>query len=120
VKSLLVVDDEIGIAEAVADLLGDEGYRVDLARNGHDALELLKKKGYDLVIADWMMPIIDGHGLITAMRRMPKRKDIPVIVMSALPEKVVRGEIECDAFLRKPFDVDELLRLVHRLAGNET
>ena len=109
---ILVVDDEIGIAEAVNDLLVDEGYSVELARNGQDGLALLKAKRFDLVIVDWMMPIVDGLGLITAMRDMPNRQRTPVIVMSALPADVVHAVVTSDGFLRKPFDVGELLTLV--------
>jgi len=112
VKRILVVDDEIGIAEAVSDLLGDEGYVVDVARNGEDAITLLSAKRFDLVLLDWMMPITDGLGVMTALRGMANRKSPPVIVMSALPEDVVRSDAEIAGFLRKPFDVGDLLRVV--------
>lgn len=112
--TVLVVEDELAIAELLSMTLTDTGYRVLLAANGYQALELLNKgPPPDLVIADFMMPVLDGVGLIQAMQRNEAQRTIPFLIMSSIPEDSVRMRIDgYAAFVRKPFTLTHLLEIV--------
>lgn len=111
---MLIVEDEFAIAELLAMALTDSGYRVVLAANGRQALERLSEEPPpDLVISDFMMPVLDGAGFIQAMREIEPQCDIPCIIMSSIPEDAVRARINGYAgFIRKPFRIAALVRLV--------
>jgi CheY-like chemotaxis protein len=113
VRTLLVVDDEFGTVEVLVAALEDAGYRVLTAANGRRGLERLEENKPDLVISDFMMPLMDGAAMVTAMRANPSFRDIPVIMMSAAPEAALRKHLNgYEAFLRKPFRIAALLDLV--------
>ena len=120
-KTILIVDDEFGIVEALASLLEDEGYRVVTAANGEDGLARLDKEQPNLVLIDLMMPIIDGQEMLRIIRSTPAHESTPVIVMSAAPKSaaVLKSERahEISAFLRKPFDLQTLLDTLVPLIG---
>jgi DNA-binding response OmpR family regulator len=112
-KRILVVDDELGLADVLAATLSDVGYAVDTAANGVQGLELLAKDPPDLVILDCMMPLLDGPGMLAAMRADPSVARIPVVMMSAMPEATVRARCTSyTTFLRKPFDFDTVVGAV--------
>lgn len=112
-RTVLVVDDEFGTVEVLVAALEDAGYRVLTAANGHRALERLEENKPDLVISDFMMPLMDGAALVTVMRTNPSFRDIPVIMMSAAPEAALRKHLDgYEAFLRKPFRIPALLEIV--------
>ena len=110
-KSILVVDDEFEVGQAVLSILEDEGYEVDYASDGLDAKERIAKKTPDLIISDVMMPRCSGIQLMVEIRTDPKRKDIPIILMSAAPVKEAQAS---NAFLRKPFNIELLLETVEK------
>lgn len=115
-KSILVVDDELGSAEVLALILGEEGYRAASAVNGRLALEMAKDAPPDLVIADLMMPVMTGAELARALRADAAFDHTRIVINSGLPEATVREQFDgYDAFLRKPYTVDALLALVKRL-----
>jgi len=123
VATVLVVEDEFAIADLLEMVLGDEGYRVLLAVNGRQGLERLAEGPRpDLVISDYMMPVLDGAGLIEAMRGNEAYRDIPCIVMSSMPETSVRERLDgYAAFVRKPFHLAAVVELVATiLAGTQT
>ena len=112
-RTVLVIDDEFGTVEVLVAALEDAGYRVLTAANGRRALERLEENKPDLVISDFMMPLMDGAALVTAMRTNPSFRDIPVIMMSAAPEAALRKHLDgYEAFLRKPFRIPALLEIV--------
>ncbi|MGH7913633.1 MAG: response regulator [Candidatus Binataceae bacterium] len=118
-KTILIVDDEIGILEVLESILDDAGFKVISAINGKEALTRLQETIPDLVIVDFMMPLLDGEGVIKAMRANDRLRAIPVILASALPERAVRQRcITYQSFLRKPFKIERLMeeicRLLHR------
>jgi CheY-like chemotaxis protein len=120
VQTILVVDDELGAIEVVATALEDEGYRVLTAANGLHGLEKLAEGPVDLAIIDFMMPLLDGVGLGRAMQEDPALSKIPIIMMSAVGEPVVRERFDgYSAFLRKPFRLPALLVAVRRILGGE-
>src|SRR5512143_581967 len=111
--SVLVVDDERDIREAVAEVLKDEGYEVIDARDGAEALLQLRAHHPAVVLLDLMMPGMNGWEFCAARKREPELDAIPVIVISALGQ--VSG-IDAAAFLQKPFELDALVSAVRRYA----
>jgi CheY-like chemotaxis protein len=109
VATILVVDDEFGIGELLEALLQDDGHRVMTAMNGRHALERMAEARPDLVISDLMMPVMDGSVLLRAIREQAEYKDIPFMLMCALPESSIADRVAgYDAFLRKPFKLAEI------------
>lgn len=104
---VLIVDDEPGIRDVVAELLSDEGYAVHSVRDGIEALAEVERDRYDLVVTDVKMPRLDGLGLVRELRF--RGHGLPIVLMSAsLPDVNLRGL----AFVAKPFDSNRLLGLV--------
>ena len=118
---VLVVDDDPAIRDMLRDVLMDEGHHVVTARDGVEALEALEREGRFLVLLDLMMPRLDGLGVIRALEQRPAMLDANrVIVMSAAERLFAfstllqRGLIAEQ--IAKPFELDEMLDLVNRLA----
>ncbi len=115
-KTILIVDDEFGILEVVGFILSDAGFKVISALNGQEALARLEESVPALAIVDFMMPILDGAGVMKAMRADDRFREIPVILTSALSEQTIRKRCEgYDAFLRKPFKTEHLMEEISRL-----
>ncbi len=109
---LLVVDDEVNIRKVVREYAEFEGYEVEEAEDGMQAVEMAKKKDYDLIIMDVMMPKLDGF---SSCKEIKKHKDIPVIMLSARGEeydKLFGFEIGIDDYVVKPFSPKELMARV--------
>ena len=120
-KTILIVDDEFGVLEVLEFILSDAGFTVVSAINGQDALARLEETTPDLAIVDFMMPILDGSGVIKAIRSDQRLRDIPIILASALPEKTIRER--CDGyttFLRKPYKTEQLMEEISRLLDHST
>jgi len=84
-KKLIVVDDDLYIRELYEEILKDEGYTVDTASNGEDALNKLKQGGYDIVLLDIMMTKLDGLGVMDALNKtQPPVKNGPIILLTNL------------------------------------
>lgn len=116
-KTILVVDDEFGIADTLSSVLTDEGYRVMVAMNGEQGLARMREAKPDLVIVDFMMPVKSGPDMVREMKASEELAAIPIILMSAVSEAMVREECEFTAFLRKPFDLDALFEAVSAILG---
>lgn len=117
-QTVLVVDDEFGVAEVLQSILEDEGYRVATAINGKQALARLTELTPDLIMLDYMMPIMDGTQTLAAIRKHPALARIPVIMMSSLEEASVRETCtEYNSFMRKPFRAAAVLKTVAHLLG---
>jgi DNA-binding response OmpR family regulator len=120
-KTIVIIDDEYGLADVLVTTLAEVGYRALTASNGVRGLELMAEDPPDLVILDYMMPLLDGPGVLRAMRADPRLTQVPVIMISAMPEAVVRKRVDGYAsFLRKPFDFESLLRTVEQTIGGPT
>jgi two-component system response regulator MprA len=109
---ILVVDDELDIAEAVRAVLEAEGYQVDTAADGGQCLEMLRREPPDLLLLDVMMPGIDGFGVLERMRSEELR--VPVVMMSAVRSSDRLSQYRIEAFLKKPFHLGTLLETVGR------
>ena len=106
---ILVVDDEEMIREVIKEYSINEGFLVEEADNGRDAVFKVKNNDYDLIIMDIMMPHMDGY---TAIKEIKKIKNIPVIVLSARGEeydKLTGFDIGIDDYVTKPFSPKELM-----------
>lgn len=110
---LLVVDDIPDILNLLDTTLTFKGYRVVTARNGQEALEAIQKERPALVIADILMPKMDGFSLVHRLRINPKTRDIPVVFLSATyvtPEdKDFAIAIGVTRFIEKPVDIETFL-----------
>ena len=120
-RTVLVADDELGTLLLLELLLDEAGYRVVTAGNGRQALELAGSERPDLVLLDWMMPVMDGAAALASFRRDPALARIPVVVMSGAAEATLRRHLDGHAgFLQKPFLERDVLAVVERvLRGTE-
>jgi DNA-binding response OmpR family regulator len=112
-RTVLVIDDEYGIADLLQFALEEENYLVHTAPNGKIGLATAQSERPDVILLDVMMPIMDGPTTLRAIQADATLKDIPVIMMSSIDEKSVRSM--CDGlagFMRKPFELDALIGLV--------
>ena len=112
---ILVVDDEIDIRKAVAEMLTVKGHDVIYAEDGVKALESIKKNLPDVVVCDIEMPYLKGYDVLTVMRVNPKLSKIPIIFLTGKTdiEHLVRSmQLNVNDFLTKPFTEEELLAAV--------
>ncbi len=110
--TVLVCDDEKDIVSALNIYLTGEGYEVLTAENGQEAIDVMKKKGADLILLDIMMPVMDG---IEALHSIREFSNVPVILLTAKSEdtdKVLGLGIGADDYVTKPFNPVELLARV--------
>lgn len=115
---VLVVEDEPDIANAICGVLRDEGYEVQAAGNGQDALNMLYVPPRPAcIILDLMMPVMSGWQFRVEMKRHPSLANIPVIVLTAAVDGALYAQAEGMAFLKKPVDLDALLGAVKAFAG---
>ena len=115
--SVLVVDDEPQVAWVLRFSLEHEGFHTFTASNGLEALEEVEKHHPSVMILDLMMPEMDGWTVLERLRKLPTRPR--VIIVSALngpEEKAKATELGVDAFVPKPFDVEELIGVCGGLA----
>lgn len=111
--TILVVDDEAGTVDVLHAVLSDAGYRVAGASNGREALEKMRASRPDLVLLDFVMPVLDGAETLRAIKQDARLSATPVIMMSGILESMIkRREKGYAAFLRKPFSLDELLAMI--------
>lgn len=111
---VLIVDDELDIRQAVAEVLSEEGHQVLAAGDGAEALACLREFHPNLVLLDLMMPGMNGWEFRAAQKGDPEYSSIPVVILSALERD---GGIDADGYMQKPFDLDELLATVQRHAA---
>src|SRR2546425_9081667 len=110
---LLLVEDDAELSEMLARLFADEGYIVDVARDGQRGLHLGLSRSYDAMIIDRGLPAIDGLDLLIRLRR--RAVATPVLVLTALgvlADRVAGLDAGAEDYLIKPFEVDELLARV--------
>ena len=112
---ILIVDDERVLVKGIKFNLEHEGYQVQDAYDGEEAVELAREGGFDLIILDVMMPKIDG---LQACMRIREFSNVPIIMLTAKGEdtdKIIGFECGADDYLTKPFNILELkaLSLIH-------
>ena len=115
---VLVVDDDPAIRGLVADALRDEGYSVDLAAHGREALEAIRARRPATIVLDLMMPIMDGFSFMEACHHEQLCDNVPIVVISAVHDALRRiHELPIHACIAKPFDLDDLVRTVGQFAA---
>jgi DNA-binding response OmpR family regulator len=107
-KKLLVVDDEPAIIKGLKFSLERDGYQIDAAYDGEEAMKMFDENQYDLVILDVMLPKLDG---LTVLQRIREKSSVPVIMLTAKGEdmdKILGLEYGADDYITKPFNILEL------------
>jgi CheY-like chemotaxis protein len=110
------VDDDPSILDTVAELLDMEGYAVETASNGAEALDYVEHTEPSLVLLDMRMPVMDGWGFVRALHEQGRR--LPILVMTAAQDaRKWAEEVGAAGYVAKPFDLLELLDAVERVSG---
>ncbi|MEM9067461.1 MAG: response regulator [Myxococcota bacterium] len=116
-KRILVVEDSDVIRESIRRTLEREGFDVVTARDGADGLARAREGSFDLVSTDVVMPRMDGYELTRRLRGLDAYRDIPILMVTSKEERIdrIRGfDAGVDAYLTKPTDAEELLRIIRR------
>lgn len=115
-RTILVVDDEFGEAESLVSFLSEEGYRVVAARDGNQGLLRFLEIKPDLLLVDFMMPVMNGAEMIREVRKDGAHQNLPIVLMSAAHEHILRHYYAgYDAFIKKPFTREQLLDVLRKL-----
>ena len=114
-KAVLVVDDDPDILDMLRHALRGNGYAVETAANGLEALHRACRRLPDAVVLDLRMPTMDGRTFIAAWRRVTAGAPVPVVAISAQSRQPTAEELGVEAFLPKPFDLGVLVGTVDRL-----
>ena len=120
---ILAVDDEPNIVRLIQVNLERQGYTVETANNGAQALAKIRENRPDLLVSDVMMPEMDGFELLSTIRRDPMLEDLPVIMLTAKAQdsNVMEGYSRgADMYLTKPFNPQELLQFVKRILSSNS
>lgn len=113
---IVVAEDEVLLADLLADFLEDAGYEVALAPHGVAALNLLKKRKPDLLISDYMMPLMTGAELAEAVRKHPDLNNLPILLVSGAQAHLAKLRPDLfNAVLHKPYTPRQLMEVVHGL-----
>ncbi len=110
---ILVIEDDSDQRAVMVEALSREGHVVTDASDGVEGLQSARAHRPDLILLDLIMPTMDGWAFRAEQRRDPRLADIPVILVSGCPEEKAE-DLEADAFLRKAYDLDEVLEFVAR------
>jgi PleD family two-component response regulator len=108
---ILIVEDDFDISNMLRIFFSGQGYQVDVAARGNDALEQCRKGLPDLVVLDIMLPDMDGYAVCKAMRTTTRTSHIPIIFLTQKDErsdKIAGLELGADDYITKPFDIEEL------------
>ena len=114
-RPILLVDDDAAILAAEREVLMEHGFRVILARDGAEALRAIDAEPPAMIVLDVQMPGIDGPTFARELRTRLRR--VPLVILTAVADpKREADRCNAEAYLRKPFDADELVRLVRRFS----
>jgi CheY-like chemotaxis protein len=117
--TVLVVDDEPEVVLVLQFSLEAEGYQTLAASNGLQALEEIAAHHPQLMVLDIMMPLMDGWSVLAEMLKLPREERPRVVIVSALAslnDRAKAAELGADAYVPKPFNVEELIGVLHDLA----
>jgi CheY-like chemotaxis protein len=110
---ILVIEDDSDQRAVMVEALARDGHNVEDASDGVEGLQCAREHRPDLILLDLMMPTMDGWAFLEEQRRDPRLADIPVVLVSGCPEEECE-DLEADAYLRKAYDLDEVLDFVAR------
>lgn len=114
---ILVVDDDQSHRTLISDLLEEMGYSCGQAANGREALDLLEGELPDAVLLDLRMPVMSGWGLLDALRKMPRARGIPIIIISGYGFEWEAELVGASGYISKPVDLDKVRETVQRIVG---
>ncbi len=115
---VLIVDDDQLVRQIVQEILSDENYEIQLAKDGKDALESIHRDQPDIIILDIMMPIMDGLDVSKHLKSNRTTASIPIIMLTArtsISDKFDGFDAGADEYISKPFDADVLQKRVKSL-----
>ena len=114
-KTILIMDDDLALQTVLEIALREAGYEVVLANDGQEGIEKLKSLSPNLVISDIMMPQMDGVETFQHIKEQLQDNGIPIFIMTALNRKPWFADLEAEGavIIQKPFEIEQLLRLVH-------
>ena len=116
--AILSVDDSASIRAAIKIALSSEGYSVTEAANGSEGLDKATAGGFDLVVTDLNMPVMDGLTMIRQLRQRPAGAGVPIIFLTTESDADVKAQAKAagaTGWLTKPFDPDQLVRVVQKV-----
>ncbi|MGH2906832.1 MAG: response regulator transcription factor [Solirubrobacterales bacterium] len=119
---VLVADDNEDIRQLLTARLSTRGFRVISAADGQAALESVLEHRPAIAVLDWVMPIIQGHELCVKLKTDERTANIPVVMLTARGEeedRLLGLDLGADAYIVKPFDIDELVSTLRRLVDGE-
>ena len=119
-KKILIVDDKLEVVELVKATLEGEDYQVIDASDGREALEKIGKEKPNLVLLDIIMPKIDGFEVLDKVKKNPKTKDTPVIMLTARGQKLDKDKgrrLGAQDYIVKPFSPSHLLHKIEEVLG---
>jgi CheY-like chemotaxis protein len=114
---ILVVDDDQSHRTLIAELLEEMGYRTAQAANGREALDRLEEALPAAVLLDLRMPVMSGWGLLEALKKMPRARDIPIIIISAYGFEWEAELVGASGYVSKPVDLEKVRLTVQQILG---
>ncbi|MHB8873117.1 MAG: response regulator [Myxococcaceae bacterium] len=114
---ILVVDDDASHRTLICDLLEEMGYRTTEASNGKEALEMLEESLPDAILLDLRMPVMSGWGLLEALKKMPRARQVPIIIISAYGFEWEAELVGAAGYVSKPVDLDRVRTTVEQIVG---
>jgi chemosensory pili system protein ChpA (sensor histidine kinase/response regulator) len=118
-----VVDDSISIRQVISRLMTDQGWEVQTAKDGIDALEKLGEVRPDLIVLDIEMPRMNGYEFLGALKTESGYEDIPVVILTSrtsVKHREKARSLGARGFIVKPYKDDEFVRLIHKLTSGST
>ncbi|MDI6767713.1 MAG: response regulator [Bacteroidota bacterium] len=119
-QKILIVDDEVGFAELLKDLLIMDNYEVEVANDGEEGFEKLKDFTPDIIISDIVMPGLSGLELFKKVKANPATASIPFLFITGFQDERIMAEarkIGVFGILRKPIDIEQIENRLHDLIG---
>jgi CheY-like chemotaxis protein len=115
-RRILIVDDNRDVRDVLVELLTGVGYQVTAAANGQEAFTLLRQQPLPhLILANLMMPVMNGWVFLGQLKQDPRLAAIPVVVLSAMPDLASQAPcLDASAYLHKPVDIEDLLETLAR------
>ncbi len=115
---VMIVDDDIAVHDVLSSTLGKQGYSLSHARDGAEALEMMRKNPPDIVTLDVQMPNIDGWSVLGVMKSDPDLEHIPVIMMTIVDDRNLGFSLGASEYMTKPIDRNKLMALLRKFAPN--
>ncbi|QAT82850.1 response regulator [Corallococcus coralloides] len=114
---ILVVDDDASHRTLICDALQELGYATIEAKNGREALDLLEDDIPGAVLLDLRMPVMSGWGLLDALKKMPRARNLPIIIISGYGFEWEAELVGAAGYISKPVDLDKVRTTVQQIVG---